>query len=193
MAATFLEMAERHRAADMLIQGFFEKQDGKACSVGCFNADLGNAPDDFEALANFTGYPEWAHRLQEAIFEGLPPDEAKDWHVQFAERCERVRDWKTQYHQTMIGVLNIALPHDTSIVVQPVIDLHKRAMIGDTPTAAEWAAARDATRAAARDAARAAAWAAEATRAAAWAAEATRAAAWPDIRDAFLNTQSDTP
>ena len=61
MTETFLQMAERHRAADMLAKGRFDWT-GQACSIGCFNHDLGQEPGDFAALAAFTGYPEWAHR-----------------------------------------------------------------------------------------------------------------------------------
>lgn len=173
MTETFLQMAERHRAADMLMQGDFEMHDGKACSVGCFNHDLGSEADDFAALAKFSGYPEWTHHLQEAVFENLPKDASKNWHVDFARACEGVTDWVAVYHQTMIAALEIALPHDKSGYVQRVIDLHKQ---GPEVTQDQWTAAR----AAARDSARAAA------DAAAWAARAARAAAWSQIAQGFI-------
>jgi hypothetical protein len=117
---SFLEMAKRHKAGDMLVQG-----DYQTCSVGCFNRDYGNNPNDFEALAASTGYREWTHRIQEVIFEGLPEDHAKNWHVQFAEKMETVKDFDALYHSFMVGVLKVALPHVKYGVVQPVIDLHE--------------------------------------------------------------------
>jgi hypothetical protein len=194
---SFLEMAKRHQAGDMLVQGAWQ-----TCSVGCFNRDYGNDPYDFAALARSTGYKEWTHRLQEKVFESLPEKYAKDWHVQFAEKMETVKDFDALYHSFMIGVLEVALPHDKYGVVQPVIDLHRDyqsatpedweevadaardAAEADAAWDAAWAAAW-AAKDAARDAARAAAWDAEAAAWAVWAA--ARAAAWKDIRDAFLN------
>ena len=208
---SFSEMAKRHQAGDMLVQGTWEM-----CSVGCFNRDYGNDPYDFAALAKSTGYKEWTHHIQEAVFEHLPSEDAKNWHVQFADKVETVKDFDALYHSFMAGVLEVVLPHDKYGVVQPVIDLHrnyKNATEEDWDEArakakAAWAeasawAARGAARAVSKDAARAAAWAAaeaDAARDAAWAAadaawaaawdaarDAARAAAWKDIGDAFLN------
>ena len=72
---TFAEMARRHRDADMLVANTFEMVDGQACSIGCFCHDHGLEPSDFSGLAKITKYPEAAHHLQEAIFEGLPEAE----------------------------------------------------------------------------------------------------------------------
>jgi len=141
MTETFLQMAERHHAADgMLAKGRFEWSGSSACSVGCFNHDLGNEPADFEALSRFSGYPEWAHHIQETLFECLPEPDNRDWHVQFAKACEAITDWDAAYHQMMIAILMVALPHDTSQeqVVQAVIDLHGR---GKEVSSREWAAA----------------------------------------------------
>lgn len=169
---SFLEMAKRHQAGNMLVQGAWQR-----CSVGCFNLDYGNDPNDFAALADSTGYPEWTHRLQEKVFENLPSKDAKNWHVQFAEKMEAVKDFDALYHSFMVGVLEIALPHDKHGVVQPVIDLHKNYK---NATEKDWKKAEDAARAAA-DAAEAAARA----RAGA-AADAARGDAWQTIKDAFV-------
>jgi len=91
--AKFIAMAKRHRDQDMLASGSFQMKNGKACSVGCFNAELGNETSDFAALAESTGYPEAAHRLQEAVFECLPQEDGVNWHVQFFEKAATVTDW----------------------------------------------------------------------------------------------------
>jgi hypothetical protein len=201
---TFAEIARRHREADMLAAGNFKMVDGQACSVGCFCYDYGLKPGDFEGLAKLTGYPEAAHRLQEAIFEGLPETERANWHVAFAEKAATVTDWQSVIDKTVLASLRIAEPHDTSEskVVAAVIDLYERRLNGENPSDAEWVAAYaagDAARVAAY-AARAARVAAYAARAAAWAAadaaayaaavakrDAARENAWMKIRDAFLN------
>ena len=136
---SFLEMAERHTAGDMLAQ-----REWQTCSVGCFNLDYGNDPDDFGALARSTGYEEWTHHVQEAVFEGLPEDDAINWHVQFADKMLTVKNFEVFYHSFMIGVLKIVLPHDKHGVVQPVIDLHKDYK---NVTLDAWEKAEDAARA----------------------------------------------
>ena len=204
----FIDMAKRHRDQDMLDAGSFEMKNGKACSVGCFNAELGNKPSDFAALAKATGYHEAAHRLQEAIFEGLPQSDRLDWHVQFFEKAATVTDWDRVMQLTTLAALKIAEPHDTSAngVVAKVIGLYERLLNGDNPSGQEWADAWEAAWAVARVAARvaecnvglwAAARAAEGGGAArddaAWAAwAAVRAAkgnSWRSIRDAFLRAE----
>ena len=179
---TFLEMARRHRDDDMLVAQRFEMVDGQACSIGCFCHDYGLEPDDFSGLAEITKYPEAAHHLQEAIFEGLPEAERADWHVAFAEKAATVTDWQAVIDKTVLTSLRIAEPHDTSEskVVATVIDLYERRLTGDNPSETEWASARAAAgccaglRGAAAWAARAAAWAAWTARAAAWAAAGLR-------------------
>ena len=173
---TFAEMARRHRDADMLVAGVFKMIDGQACSIGCFCHDYGLEPNDFAGLAKITDYPEAAHYLQEAIFEGLPETERANWHVSFAKKAETVKDWQTVIGKTVLASLRIAEPHDKSEgkVVAMVIGLYERKLEGDNPSDAEWKAAAEA---AALDAS-SAAWAA---------ADAAGDAAWAQIRDAFLN------
>jgi hypothetical protein len=160
--------------------------DGQACSIGCFCHDYGLGPSDFTGLSEKTGYPEAAHRLQEAIFEGLEEGERADWHVAFAEKAATVTDWQSVIDKTVLASLRIAEPHDTSEgkVVAAVIALYERRLNGDNPSEADWDSAR-----AAAGAAWAARAAADAAWAAAWAAGAAGAAAdaWVQIRDAFLN------
>jgi len=209
---TFAEMARRHLCDDMLAAGNFQMVAGQACSVGCFCHDYGLTPGDYEGLAKLTGYPEAAHRLQEAIFEGLPETERANWHVAFAEKAATVTDWQTVIDRIILTSLRIAEPHDTSEskVVAAVIALYERRLNGDNPREAEWVAAYVAA-VARRDAAGVATYAAgsaarvavyavgaaaradasaagvAAADAAADAAGAARADAWVQIRDAFLN------
>jgi hypothetical protein len=156
---TFAEMARRHRDADMLLAGNFEMINGQACSIGCFCYDYGLTPGDYEGLAKLTGYPEDAHRLQEAIFEGLPKAERADWHVAFADKAASVTDWQTVIDRTVLASLRVVEAYDTSTckTVSAVIALYERRLNGDNPSVADWAAVGEAADAA--DAAYAA-WAA---------------------------------
>jgi hypothetical protein len=137
---TFAEMARRHREADMLVANTFEMLDGQACSIGCFCHDYGLQPNDFLGLAKITKYPEAAHQLQEAIFEGLPETDRADWHVAFAEKAETVTDWKSVIDKTVLASLRIAEPHDTSTVktVSAAVNLYQRRLNGDEPSENDW-------------------------------------------------------
>lgn len=97
-------------------------------------------------------FPEWTHGLQEYLFERLEGDASKEWHVQFADAASKVADWEKAYHLTMIAILNVVLPHDTSegAVVQRIIDLHRNYA---EASVRDWFAARSAARFAAGDAA----------------------------------------
>lgn len=161
--------------------------------------------ETFVEMAEFTDYPEWVRSFQKEVFLGLPQREARDWHVQFARRCEQITDWTLEFNRLMVVILLIALPHDSSGVVQPVIDLHRRALAGGDVMPEEW----DSARIAAWDAAMGGVWPANAAELtavwyladAAWNAahvlssrneedvDAARDAAWRHIRDAFLQPE----
>lgn len=129
-------------------------------------------------------FPEWTHGLQEYLFERLEGDASKEWHVQFADAASKVADWEKAYHLTMIAILNVVLPHDTSegAVVQRIIDLHRNYA---EASVRDWFAARWAARWVAGDAAGDARWAARS--AARFAAgDAAGDAANIAIRDGFL-------
>lgn len=129
MTETFLDMAIRHRDQDLLVAGAYgSPEGGKACSVGCFNREYGNRPSDISALAVSTSYPEWAHVLQEYFFENLPQESRADFHVDFARMCENVKCWESKYHETMVLILNLALPLQSpgDITIQNVINAHRR-------------------------------------------------------------------
>ena len=202
-----IEMALRHQKQDIIVRGNFEMEDGKACSIGCFNAELGNEPDDFQAFALAAGIPEWAAHLHEKIFERLPDHDGAKFHVDVVTAYAGVTDWVEVYHKTMIAILEVALPHDKGGHVKKVMGMHKR---GREVAKNEWAAARaDAYAAAdpaapasyaaadaAADAADADAYAAADADAASYAAAAystysTYTAAYTAIRDGFLSAMRD--
>ena len=126
MNKTFLQMAEKHANSDMLRQGAWWRSDHKkGCSVGCFNYELGNKPSDYAALSKFTGYPEWSHRFQEAVFEFTYPDESKAWHVNFARKAEQIKNWDEAYHQIMVKILETMMGEYVDDIVESIIDFHK--------------------------------------------------------------------
>jgi len=68
-----------HRTQDLLIKGQF--WDGhKGCSVGCF---VKTEEQPHAKLAEITGMPEYMHRLQDTLFEGLPEEICYHWSERF--------------------------------------------------------------------------------------------------------------
>ena len=73
----YLARLKAHHAADEIVQGTgFEN--GHGCAVGC---TLNNY--DHLAYEHELGLPEWLARLEDRIFEGLPPVDAQRFAVDF--------------------------------------------------------------------------------------------------------------
>lgn len=165
------DRAEAFAREGRLIQGVWHKiNKGRklACALGAFGDDI----DDPDMCPAEIG-PEWAMRLIVPMFDGLTGVALADFTRRYvpALRGMRGKDgaaWRRVQVEVLLASLRVALPHDRSNVVQPVIVLLEREKCGGTVGADEWNAA------AAR-----AAWAAGS------AAEAD-AAAWASISDAFL-------
>ena len=131
-----------------------------------------------------TKTPQWACEFRGVVRNGLPADHRRAFDADFLRTRDEVTDWSAKYHETMIGLLEVAKPHDISEeqVVSMVIELHKSgAEVSDDErkaaaeaTMAAWTAAN--ASGAARDAAEAT-WAAWAARGDEWVASAARAAA----------------
>ena len=64
-----------HRAADQIVQGDYWS-DGKGCAVGCLTHDPTGGHDRYPIR---WGIPEWFAHLEDRVFEGLDPDEARLW------------------------------------------------------------------------------------------------------------------
>jgi hypothetical protein len=197
--AAFVAEMRAHAEADRLTKGRYWR-DGRGCAVGCgvqtINARLGTSHShgDHAALAAALGWPEWLARLEDAVFEGLPTDDAQAWPVVLVEAVPEGADLAPALGRILARILReVALPvaGDSAAVVERVARGWATGWRDDTPeAAAAWAEAAMAAAWAAEAAwaaaaaARAAAWAAAAAeaaaRAAAWAAE-TRADAWRTI------------
>ncbi len=75
----YVARLKAHHAADEIMQGI-GWENGKGCAVGC---TLNN--HDHSAYPSELGLPVWLARLQDRIFEGLPPKDAKDFAVAFLD------------------------------------------------------------------------------------------------------------
>ncbi len=176
--------AKRHREQDMLIAGTYGEGRGKSfrgCSVGCtYKPFEGKVKaSSLHALSEpVHGIPEWLTRVRDRIFEGLPDEDRKNWHVDFNEAIPIGVDLDKIKPAFLIMVLESVLDtfdHAENPNVKSAVDnsiaLWQRSDIGSE----DWLkAAVDAARAA-----RAARAAEAPAGAVAWAVRAARAAEAP--------------
>jgi hypothetical protein len=186
-----VEQAKKHYEQDMLIAGTYGETDAevfRGCSVGCFAYEILGQTDDnpHKIVADDRGLPEWLIHLQDRIFEGLPLEDRKKWHVQLAEAIPVGIDLEPVRHKLAIMRMDklIALQQrniGASNIVQQTIDVlnivrqcHEAELSKDS---CDWAAA-----VVAADWSSWSAWSASASSASAWSADAAsasaRAAAW---------------
>ena len=189
-------------AEGRIIRGDWQRKDEQgretACLLGALAPDIQSSSDCPAGLM-----PDWLAELTTSFEDKTS---ASMWPTVISKYANLIHrwhiltpeDWDCCLAKTLRTSLEIALPHDTKGVVQPVIDLIDRWLSGDKPSNAEFEAAEEAaakwsTEAAAKAAAKAAeaaklvtwaaaaVWAAEAAAAAnlvAWSPWAAKAATW---------------
>lgn len=190
----YIARMKGHMKADALIQG--TGWDGhKGCAVGCTFENYNHARGPIEI-----GVPETLMQLEDYIFEGLPVEQAKAFPLEFLTAIPVGANLSMVWPRFALWLLaspdHGVLRHcndDAYPSAETAVDLYRRWIHGDQPSAEEfeaaarvaWTAAWAATARAseASEASEAAAWASEAAAwvAAAWAAEAVEeaeAAAW---------------
>ena len=128
-----VEQAKKHYEQDMLIAGTYGETDTdvfRGCSVGCFAYEISGQTDDnpHKIVADDRGLPEWLIHLQDRIFEGLPLEDRKKWHVQLAEAIPVGIDLEPVRHKLAIMRMDklIALQQrniGASNIVQQTIDV----------------------------------------------------------------------
>jgi len=143
--AKYIARMKAHIAADELIQGTgFEN--GKGCAVGCTldNYDHGRYPIELDA-------PEVLAYLQDAIFEGLPSDEAKAFPLAFLEAIKEGADLSLVWPKYAVWLLSDPI-HGTfqycnesgKAATMQVVALYNRVIEGGSVGEDEWARAREA-------------------------------------------------
>ena len=205
LKAQLVSAARHHRDADMLLVGTWEQGSGerfRGCSLACLIHSLNGLPNvetpaefnDFAGAAEATGWPEWLHRIQEGVFEGLSNTHASapaDWHVALVEAVsvgEDLSRLKYALQAWMLAddgetgqvVFDRAQFPEVAAAVERMRTLNLRASEGDDPTAGEWSASASAAEAA-RSASWSASWSAARSAASAESAESAESAAWAGI------------
>jgi len=179
--AIVAQMAE-HRRLEQLIQGE-GWYGGKGCMIGCVLHEY-----DHSRLPDAIGVPEDLGRLVDAIFEGLPKNDAEQFSDDFWEAIAVGSDLSPVPAKFSLWLLMESGVRDRAFddgkdAIDTVINLLQRQSAGDLPTESEWSAAESAAESAMWAAAESAMWAAagsaaRSARSAAWSA--ARAAAWKD-------------
>lgn len=162
LKADLLVEIGKHEAADQIIKGSYgTTRDGifKACAVGCSlhslnvlqgKAEPGAHTDDHARYVKELGLPLWLAYLEDNIFETLPDEEAMTWPRRFAEAVPvgvvvpdlllaKILRWTLADAEW--GVRNVSDKPDVIAAIDGMAALFDREIAGDSPTAAEWAAA----------------------------------------------------
>ena len=189
----FTAHVERHRQLDQIAQGTYGTERGgkwRGCAVGCSLRSLDEIEgrtlrvdnNDHADLAERLGIPLVLARLEDRIFEGLAPEEAKLWPTLFARAIPVGADmslvWPRFAHWMLSdgtsGVIRFAKIDQTKAAVSRVAELFAEQIAGGKVSAARWSAAAARWSAAAA----VARWSAADAAAAAAAAAAADAARW---------------
>ena len=184
----YIKRLEEHYKADEIIHGVYW-QDGKGCAVGCTVHS-----DSHQCYETELGIPKWLALLEDALFEGMGNDKAKEFPLQFLKTIPlgvTEKQFQSVYHKFCVFVLE-SMPkvNDEKImrIIADVIVLHKT----EEKDGKKWSAVESAVRSAAWSAAwsavRSAAWSAawSAAESAESAAESARSAAFHKMADKLL-------
>ena len=162
----YLARVRQHRLADELVQGYGYWEDGKGGGVGCTIHSGEHASYETEI-----GVPVRLAYLEDAIFEGLSPEEALTWPERFLAAivpgADLSRVWNQFSHWLLTDSNLLTITDDNRAAIAIVAALHARAAAGEAVADSEWSAAESAAWSAAWAGRSAAAWAAWAARAAA--------------------------
>jgi hypothetical protein len=187
---------EKHQKADEIAQGSYGGENGPWCAVGCaihsLNVKLNKTypTGDHSVYETELGIPRVIAKLEDTIFEGLAPKEAKEFPYKFISAIPVGADLSLVWPKLALwfltdkldGVLQYAKTDKTKEAIENVGKLYARVVLGEIVSIAERKVARDAANAA-YTAAYTAADAAAAT-AAATAADAAAATAAATAADA---------
>jgi hypothetical protein len=192
LRTALIKEIKKHEKADAITQGTYGEQNGqwKGCAVACSLRSLAIVNGEplvtrYSAHARYEtdlGISQIIARLEDGIFEGLAPQEAKKFPFKFASAIKEGANLKLVWPKFAVwllidkkdGVLQYAKSENSKKVILRVAELYQRIIDGKTVTNATWKAAADTADAAAYAAADAAAadtaYAAAADAAAAYAA-----------------------
>lgn len=133
--AKYLARVRAHRAADELIRG--TGWDGhRGCAVGCTLDRYDHAAYETEL-----GIPAVIAHLEDAIFEGLPLDQAMEWPERFLAAIKPGTDLSFVSAHFFVWLLETELAKWSTQQSRAVVALYLRRIAGDEPTTHEWAAA----------------------------------------------------
>ena len=151
--ANIISVLAAHRAADSFVQGYGYWADGKGCAVGCTI----QSGKHIEYEARF-GIPVHLARLEDAIFEGLPTNLAKQWPERFMSAIAPGADlslvhWKLLHWlltTTSInpGIENPIVRDAVKQCAELIQILADGGIVAASAASAAWSAARSAERAA---------------------------------------------
>ena len=137
---------EKLNSAPTLVRGDW----GDGVETVCLMSALVPGANDHTDCVT-AGWPEWLARLCVNLYDiDTMPSEfnteqemANRWAYQVAEAVAKNIDYEEAHYRFLTLVLESVLHIDTGNVVSDVLELHIRALKGDTPSPSEWTAAAE--------------------------------------------------
>ena len=135
----YIKRLQDHYEADEIVKGVYW-EDGKGCAVGCTLHS-----DDHKAYEVELGIPEVLARLEDSIFEGLSPKDAKEFPLNFLNAVNVGSDLSQVgdkfLHWLLVDPEHGVIKYATNKkVVQDVADLYERKINGETINQDVWGA-----------------------------------------------------
>jgi hypothetical protein len=147
--AEAVALAEQHRLQDSYLKGTYGKDTPagwRGCSVGCMAK---GKHEDYPALFSIDARIAY---LSDAIFEGLPSPDYKDWTVKLFESVQEGIDTKLVWYRFTYWMLANAehgvYRYSQNPAIIAVAELLRKASAGAEVSPIEWEAAADAADAA---------------------------------------------
>ena len=193
LKALYVERAEKHAAADEVLQNYGYWKSGKGCNIGCLAHANENAHQELEKQI---GYPAAMNYLGDNIFEGLPEEKAVAFFLKYPKAAREGADLSLVTAHFMVWLLTEEVTKNFDAEKFPevaksckeIAALYQRKIDGGNVTNREW----DDAAYAAADAADAAAYAAAYAARAAYAA-ARAAACYERMADKLIELMQNAP
>ena len=144
LKASALERLREHQRLETIVQGsYWSSRFERGCQLGCLthtNRDTHGAAELLFGIAKRIGY--WL----EAVFEGLPSEEATQWVIESTEAIPVGAELSRCHHHFCAWLMGesglMRITELNRAAIEKVRDLHLRAISGDALDDSELSAAR---------------------------------------------------
>lgn len=141
-----MQQLRQHKRLDEIVQGSYWRH-GKGCHLGCLTHTNNTIGSPHAAMERLFGIPNKIPWWLEAVFEGLPIEQAKRWVIESTDAIPVGANLSLAHHSLGVWLFDpqtgINTIDDTNRdAIDLVRSLHCRALNGEVITKFEWSAAK---------------------------------------------------